>query len=110
MTDLDRHVRREENGIFSAMRSAGEFLDEVNELEGEHRDWRNHIHPSTRGALAETVSNRTGPSGEEPPSRGAGRGIVDGSTPLEPCDSALGGPLSWFRARNGINDDEGMTR
>ncbi|MCY7401554.1 MAG: hemerythrin domain-containing protein [Nocardioides sp.] len=34
---LDRHVQREEDGIFRAMRTAGEFLDELNELEGEHR-------------------------------------------------------------------------
>lgn len=39
VADLDRHVHREENGIFRAMRSAGEFLDEVDELEGEHRDF-----------------------------------------------------------------------
>jgi hemerythrin-like domain-containing protein len=36
---LDRHVRREEAGIFSAMRDAGEFVDEIDELEGEHRDF-----------------------------------------------------------------------
>jgi len=36
---LDRHVRREEDGIFRAMRTAGEFLDEIGELEGEHRDF-----------------------------------------------------------------------
>jgi hypothetical protein len=35
---LDRHVRREEDGIFRAMRTAGEFVDEIDELEGEHRD------------------------------------------------------------------------
>ncbi len=36
---LDRHVRREEAGIFSAMRDAGEFVDEIDELEAEHRDF-----------------------------------------------------------------------
>ncbi len=36
---LDRHVHREEDGIFRAMRTAGEFLDEIDELEGEHRDF-----------------------------------------------------------------------
>jgi len=35
---LDRHVQREEAGIFKAMRTSGEFLDEIDELEGEHRD------------------------------------------------------------------------
>ncbi|GEP39158.1 hemerythrin [Nocardioides psychrotolerans] len=35
---LDRHVRREEDGIFRAMREAGEFVEEIDELEGEHRD------------------------------------------------------------------------
>jgi Hemerythrin HHE cation binding domain len=34
---LDRHVQREEDGIFRAPRSAGEFLDEVDKLEDEHR-------------------------------------------------------------------------
>lgn len=34
---LDVHVRREERGIFTAMRNQGEFLDEVEQLEGEHR-------------------------------------------------------------------------
>ena len=35
---LDRHVQREEDGIFRAMRTAGEFIDEIDALEGEHRD------------------------------------------------------------------------
>jgi hemerythrin HHE cation binding domain-containing protein len=34
---LARHVGREENGIFAALRAQGEFLDEVEQLEGEHR-------------------------------------------------------------------------
>ena len=39
VAQLDRHVQREEDGIFRAMRTAGEFLDEIDELEGEHRDF-----------------------------------------------------------------------
>ncbi len=35
---LDRHVQREEDGVFLAMRTAGEFLDELDALEGEHRN------------------------------------------------------------------------
>lgn len=40
---LDRHVRREEDGIFRAMRTAGEFLDELDDLEGEHRNFATAI-------------------------------------------------------------------
>jgi hypothetical protein len=36
---LERHVQREEDGVFRAMRAAGEFIDEVEALEGEHRDF-----------------------------------------------------------------------
>ena len=39
VADLERHVQREEDGIFRAMRAAGEFIDEVDELEVEHRDF-----------------------------------------------------------------------
>jgi hemerythrin-like domain-containing protein len=35
---LERHVHREEGGIFRALRSSGEFLAEVDALEGEHVD------------------------------------------------------------------------
>ncbi|RYC13873.1 hemerythrin domain-containing protein [Nocardioides zhouii] len=35
---LDRHVRREEAGIFLAMRDEDEFIDEIEALEAEHRD------------------------------------------------------------------------
>jgi hemerythrin-like domain-containing protein len=35
---LDQHVRREETGIFPALRGSGEFIDEVDALESEHRD------------------------------------------------------------------------
>ena len=35
---LDRHVRREEDGVFTALKETGEFLDEVAELEQEHED------------------------------------------------------------------------
>ena len=34
---LESHVRREERGIFAALRSQGEFADEVSALEAEHR-------------------------------------------------------------------------
>jgi hemerythrin-like domain-containing protein len=36
---LDRHVRREEDGVFAALRASGEFLEEVAELEQEHADF-----------------------------------------------------------------------
>jgi hemerythrin-like domain-containing protein len=36
---LDRHVRREEAGVFTALRDKGEFLDELSELESEHRQF-----------------------------------------------------------------------
>ena len=35
---LTGHVRREEDGIFAALRSTGEYIDEVDALEDEHRD------------------------------------------------------------------------
>ena len=35
---LDRHVRREEHGVFTALREAGEYLEEVGDLEQEHVD------------------------------------------------------------------------
>ena len=35
---LERHVQREERGIFKALREEGEFVDEIDELEVEHRD------------------------------------------------------------------------
>jgi len=35
---LTGHVRREEDGIFAALRSTGEYVDEVDALEDEHRD------------------------------------------------------------------------
>ena len=40
---LQRHVQREEDGIFRALRDSGEFLDEVDALEGEHRDFEKAI-------------------------------------------------------------------
>ena len=33
---LDRHVRREERGVFAALKSQGDFVDAVTELEQEH--------------------------------------------------------------------------
>jgi hemerythrin-like domain-containing protein len=35
---LARHVRREEDGIFTALRDDGEYAEEVAALEGEHLD------------------------------------------------------------------------
>jgi hemerythrin-like domain-containing protein len=40
---LDRHVRREEEGVFTALRQTGEFLDEVAELEQEHDDFHSGL-------------------------------------------------------------------
>jgi hemerythrin-like domain-containing protein len=40
---LERHVRREEDGIFRALRDSGEFLDEVDALKGEHDDFEKSI-------------------------------------------------------------------
>lgn len=36
---LDQHVRREEDGVFTALKETGEFVDEVLELEQEHHDF-----------------------------------------------------------------------
>jgi len=36
---LDRHVRREEAGVFAALKAQGDFVDEVLALEGEHGDF-----------------------------------------------------------------------
>ena len=46
---LTRHVRREEAGVFSALRDKGEFLEELAELEAEHRQFDDAIralHPT----------------------------------------------------------------
>lgn len=43
VADLDRHVSREEDGIFRAMRNADEFVEEIDALEGEHRDFASTI-------------------------------------------------------------------
>ena len=40
---LTRHVRREEAGVFSALREKGEFLDELAQLEVEHRQFAQTI-------------------------------------------------------------------
>jgi hemerythrin-like domain-containing protein len=37
VSHLAQHVTREERGMFAALRSQGEFADEVAALEGEHR-------------------------------------------------------------------------
>jgi hemerythrin-like domain-containing protein len=38
-THLDRHVRREESGVFAALRRQAEFVDEVDQLEREHESF-----------------------------------------------------------------------
>lgn len=40
---LDRHVRREEAGIFRALRDRGEFLEELSDLETEHQQFHDTI-------------------------------------------------------------------
>ena len=47
---LQRHVRREEDGIFRALRDSGEFLDEIDALEGEHGSLEGAIDDLDRGA------------------------------------------------------------
>ena len=37
VSHLAQHVRREERGVFAALRADGEFVEEVDRLEGEHR-------------------------------------------------------------------------
>ena len=52
---LTRHVRREEAGVFSALRDKGEFLDELAELEAEHREFDQTVSalvPSDPGFVA----------------------------------------------------------
>jgi hemerythrin-like domain-containing protein len=36
VSHVQRHVRREEDGVFAALRTQGDFVDEVGELEREH--------------------------------------------------------------------------
>ncbi|MGN6782312.1 MAG: hemerythrin domain-containing protein [Marmoricola sp.] len=40
---LDRHARREEDGVFTALRDSGDFVDEVDQLTGEHGDFHERI-------------------------------------------------------------------
>lgn len=40
---LDRHVRREEDGVFTALRATGEYVDELAELEQEHDEFHTDI-------------------------------------------------------------------
>ena len=40
---LDQHARREEDGVFAALRRSGDFLDEVDQLTGEHGDFHRRI-------------------------------------------------------------------
>ena len=55
---LARHVRREEDGVFAALRASGEFLDQVAELEQEHRDFHDGMDTLDPGdpAFAERAS------------------------------------------------------
>lgn len=55
---LDRHVRREEDGIFRAMRGSGEFADEIDALEGEHRGFADSVaalDPGSAGFTAQVT-------------------------------------------------------
>ena len=59
---LDRHVQREEDGIFRAMRATGEFLDEINALEGEHRGFAIAVaalDPESSGFDAQVIRSST---------------------------------------------------
>lgn len=38
LAHLETHVRREEDGVFTALRDMGEFTDEIDQLEQEHVD------------------------------------------------------------------------
>jgi hemerythrin-like domain-containing protein len=40
---LDRHARREEDGVFTALRELGEFGDEVDELTAEHAEFHRRL-------------------------------------------------------------------
>lgn len=40
---LDQHARREEDGVFAALRDSGDFVDEVDQLTGEHGDFHERI-------------------------------------------------------------------
>jgi len=40
---LDRHVRREERGVFAALKSQGDFADAVAELEQEHTSFDSEL-------------------------------------------------------------------
>lgn len=42
-TLLDQHARREEDGIFTALRETNEFVDELDDLTGEHGDFHVRI-------------------------------------------------------------------
>ncbi|MGN6252969.1 MAG: hemerythrin domain-containing protein [Marmoricola sp.] len=40
---LDLHARREEDGVFTALRDSGDFVEEVDQLTGEHGDFHDRI-------------------------------------------------------------------
>ncbi len=56
ISHLACHVSREEHGIFAALRKQGDYADEVDDLEGEHR-WLDHaaggLEPHSEGLAAE---------------------------------------------------------
>lgn len=58
---LDHHVRREEQGIFAALREQGDYVDEVERLEGEHRAFDAAVesldpdHPGFEGVVADLL-------------------------------------------------------
>jgi hemerythrin-like domain-containing protein len=60
---LDRHVHREEDGIFRALRDKGEFLDEVSGLEEEHRGFETALagldagHPDLAARVTRLLSD-----------------------------------------------------
>ncbi|WP_445257425.1 hemerythrin domain-containing protein [Nocardioides aurantiacus] len=43
LAHLDRHVEREEDGIFRAIRATGDFVEEIDDLEGEHRGFADAV-------------------------------------------------------------------
>lgn len=40
---LDQHARREEDGVFAALRQAGDFVEEIDQLTGQHDDFHARI-------------------------------------------------------------------
>jgi hemerythrin-like domain-containing protein len=40
---LDRHARREEDGVFTALRETGEFAEEIDDLTAEHAEFHERL-------------------------------------------------------------------